>query len=143
MNPIIPVYQWLELPHEVRMELAKSLQLKKSGGVQTEQRVLGGVVRGILISDGHTQEDLLAITPRKLEEYLGFAFSKSLLDLFPMAVEKAKCAIEGKEYVYTVPEKEDPEISPPKEAEKAQQSLPAKPSHHVKKEGSKGAKKSA
>lgn len=93
-TPIIAAYQWLELPNEIRLKLHDDLGLKKSVGVQVEQRVINNKVQGILVSDGHTQEDLLAITVKKLQEYTQ-SESEDLPFLFQEAIRKAACLLES------------------------------------------------
>lgn len=63
----LSVNEWLELPHETRIKLAEIFSIPKSTGIVTTH----GVTTTVL-SDGHTYQDLSAITVEKMMNYLGF-----------------------------------------------------------------------
>lgn len=63
----LSVPEWLKLSADTRVKLAEIFQIPKSKGAMVEQQGEGSVVR----SDGHTHEDLQAITVEKMKTFLG------------------------------------------------------------------------
>lgn len=53
---------WVTLPQEVRANLAEMFHLNKSGGVEVED--------GVVVKDGYTNEDLMAITTEHCQSVL-------------------------------------------------------------------------
>ncbi len=65
MTSQLSVPQWLQLSQEVRRKLRDQFGLARSGGSEVQQ--IGG--KSVQISDGHTHQDLQAITLEKLQEF--------------------------------------------------------------------------
>ena len=79
----VSVPEWVKLPHETRVELAKQFNLKKSKGAQVE--FIGGIT--VLQSDGYTHDDLRDITIEKMQDYLK-SEETDFIKLFNACVEK-------------------------------------------------------
>lgn len=59
----LTVPQWLELAPEIRQKLISLFNIPRSTGAST--------VNNVVISDGHTHEDLSAISTEKMKVFLG------------------------------------------------------------------------
>ena len=62
----ISVYQWLTIPSDIRNQLIDIFDIPMSSNTIVEDNQV--------VSDGHTTEDLFAITEEKCLAYLGGAF---------------------------------------------------------------------
>lgn len=81
LTPQITVNQWLSLRWDIRLELAKIFNLKKSGqSIVTSMGVQ---------SDGHTPIDLQAITLEKLQEVTK-SKSEDYFELINLLIENIK-----------------------------------------------------
>ena len=74
---------WMELPHEIRLQLAKDFELVKSKGTE--------VIDQQVVSDGHTVADLAKITKAKMEEYVGS--TAEFPRLWEITVSKARSIV--------------------------------------------------
>lgn len=74
---------WMELPHEIRLQLAKDFELVKSKGTE--------VIDRNVVSDGYTTADLAKITKAKMEEYVGS--TAEFPRLWEITVAKAKSIV--------------------------------------------------
>jgi len=73
------VQEWLELPLMLRIQMADLFQIPKSGGSH--------VVSGEVLSDGHTNEDLKALTLDKMHSFTGDE-SDDFLHLLKLTIDK-------------------------------------------------------
>lgn len=80
MEITVGVHDWLALPMPVRIKMREIFHINKSRGSLVE----GNVVK----SDGHTHEDLKAITIPKMQEYLESIENDDFVTLFNACVEK-------------------------------------------------------
>lgn len=71
---------YMALPKEVRAKVRAAFGIKKSGPVE--------VVQNVVVSDGVTSEDCMAVTSSVLRSYLGVEEGE-FAALWPAAVEKA------------------------------------------------------
>lgn len=78
---------WLKENAEMRDELAKIFDIRKSGGIE--------VTGGILVSDGRKPIDLLNITIEKMQKFLG-SKEKDENVLWSLCVDKVKQNLENK-----------------------------------------------
>lgn len=87
-NYSLSVPEWLKLSADTRTKLAEIFQISKSKGAQIETMGEQSVVK----SDGHTHEDLQAITVEKMQGYLGENFNgvQDFLMLFNTVVRKVE-----------------------------------------------------
>ncbi len=77
--------QWLALKPEVKAKLKEIFQIPRSAGTQMFQGPKGGEV----ISDGHTMQDLAAITLEKMSAYLGLKeVATNFYDCFDLVTDK-------------------------------------------------------
>ena len=76
---------WLKENAEMRDELAKIFDIRKSGGIE--------VTGGILVSDGRKPIDLLNITIEKMQKFLG-SKEKDENVLWSLCVDKVKQNLE-------------------------------------------------
>ena len=81
IKPRISVNQWVGLPDSVRTRLHEKFSLHKSVGCHLDG--------GILLSDGHSFEDLGVITLDKMNAYLK-GNEKDFYTAFNACIEKAK-----------------------------------------------------
>ncbi len=83
LRPQINVPDWVALPFETRQKLVKQFGVPKSGGSEVQNLSTGNRI----VSDGHTHQDLKAITVEKLQEFTG-SLSTDFYDLFSQAISK-------------------------------------------------------
>lgn len=102
------IYQsyWVTLPAEVREKLAQEFGLHKSAGVE--------VVDGVVVCDGYTNEDLMAITKEMLQSY-----TDSTEQYFEVLWDNAllKAGYQAKEVLYEITQEEIVENNLEKEVE--------------------------
>lgn len=83
LRPQINVPDWVALPHETRRKLVQQFNIPRSGGSEVQTLSVGNRI----ISDGHTHQDLKAISLPKLQEFLG-SISDDFYTLLEQAIEK-------------------------------------------------------
>ncbi len=66
LRPQLNVPDWVLLPLEIRQKLIKQFDIPKSGGSEMQTLSTGSRI----VSDGHTHQDLKAISLEKLQEFL-------------------------------------------------------------------------
>lgn len=93
MEPHLSVQQWVSLSQEIRLKLVKIFEIPRSSATH--------VNNGVLETDGHTYNDLKAITTEKMNNYLGGPIELDYFTLFNAVVIKAQ-----------EPEPESVELSP-------------------------------
>jgi hypothetical protein len=82
----VNVQDWLKLSHDTRQKLVSIFHIPRSKGAQIETMGTESIVQ----SDGHTHDDLKAITVPKMMEYLGItgAAEGEFVTLFNSIVAK-------------------------------------------------------
>lgn len=104
--------QWMNVPKNVRLQLAQDLKLRPSTHTEVASTSSGGIAE---ISDGFTERDLLALTPDLLKDYTNSS-EEDFDVLWTLAVRKADILITS----VAVPLDEvkiEPYIEPRKEKE--------------------------
>lgn len=71
---------WIDLPKEVREHLVKTFSINKSGITEIRDQTV--------VSDGHTNEDLTAVTAEKMSAYTGSPLDVGFMRLWELTKAK-------------------------------------------------------
>lgn len=88
IQPQLSVPDWVSLPQDIRTKLKNQFQIPRSGGSEVQTFSTGNRI----VSDGHTHQDLKAISLEKLQEFVG-SNSQDFYGLFQQAIDKLNIVV--------------------------------------------------
>jgi hypothetical protein len=105
LKPMISIAYWLQLPMDVRVEMRKVFNIKRSSGSQVINQLYDGKKVSTVVSDGTTPQDLAVLTVEKLQNFTGVD-STDIIALFEQTAQIINAGLHPvKEEVVEVPKK--------------------------------------